>query len=121
MTHPSERRPNTADQAVADELASRREAKEAAHKLAVADNIIEALVDAKDGMMISFVRQYVGTDQLFDFVAIFKKGLWYTTQLDQSRPINLEDFVLWLVSGIPVDVITTLRPDIVLNVQVSSE
>ncbi len=93
------------DQAVADELAARRQAVEAelfeaekARKLGQIEKL--GTDDMEDGTVVKFSKRLKPGGHAYTYAAVRINGQWYITGRKQG-PLTNDEFCAWLVSGEP--------------------
>lgn len=99
----------TPDEMLGLEVAARRKVAadaeretEYARKLALYESFGE---DREDGAVVSFSKQFEGSDIVYTYASRRANGKWYTTGGGSRTPQHYTwpSFVLWLVTGIPAE------------------
>jgi hypothetical protein len=99
---------NKADQIIRDQMEQKRVDEEVALKLALLEVLGDD--DFTDGTVFKFDKVFVTDGKVYAYAVIKANGLWYTTGPKSPKGYSWEEFLLWLVGGIPATQLTLMVP-----------
>lgn len=99
---------NTADDEVARRIQQAKIDREVADKMRLIEGF--GMDDFLDGTVFKFSKKFVEDGIAYSYAAIKAGGKWYTTGPKSPKGYDWDEFILWLVSGIPSSRLILMEP-----------